>query len=980
MIFPLIQDFADALDAMPPGHWRRRVLALLDEAIRRDVHFIARRPTTLFQCLWNTCWWHDGPDAAGHYDVSAGAGAGPPPWALPADERVSTVLERWLADRDRRTPGRPWLRSRRPPPVHLETAQRMVFRGHASAVTSVAVSPDGRRLASGSGDGTVRVWDAADGRERLKIHVGRGVSLSNSGVASLCFAPDGRRLAGVAGAAVCVWDADAGAEVFRLPEAAGVMAAVCFSPDGRRLATAAADQTVCAWDARGGGAVARLAGHAGAVNAVCYSPDGRRLASAAADDTVRVWDVATGAEALRLRAPSRGLHSLCFSPDGRRLAAGSANESVCVWDAATGAEALQFRWQSTPDDTDESGQSTILADSRVTAVCFSPDGRRLATAALYDPAVRVWDAASGAELFQLRGHAGGVTGLGFSPDGRRLASGSADRTVRLWDASGSNAKARPLRGGAGTVRRRRFSPDSRRVATVADDDGGVRVCDVATGAELARLETAIWAQCLSFSPDGRLLARGRGAAAGVWDAATGAPLCDLRGHTGEVAGVHFSPDGRRVASASRDRTVRVWDARTGACLLELAGHRAEVGAVRFSPDGARVAGAAADGAVRVWAAATGAELLAVQGDAGEATDVAFSPNGRRVAHETGGGWVRVWDAATGECLAADYLVADAWGPADDGRYDGHYDRHSEGDVIDLSAYLAGPAAAPWRAVKHRSETVIQADGTGQAVAWFPSSPSGGFWSGAGPPYTAAPDGRTWAWAADGAFHVATLEGGRPLAGYEFYTDVEPRDRAGKNYHDFIRLDDDRILIALGSVVGVRGRLLARLSQCVRDAARGEADVGARLAAVGRAFWSPVTDGFAVLLLCELDTARHQLTVANAGHGPPWLSPPCGPAVEIGRDAAGLPLNMTDDATYETTTVPVPPGSVVLAATEALLDTVGEAGERFEGGWLSDARRFYSHSVRGFGEHVKFRVNRLRPQRTGWVEMTVICFRRADEAP
>src|SRR5207253_10791241 len=110
MIFDLVQDFGAVLNTMPSEQPRRHILALLDEAIRRDVHFIDRHPTTLFQCLWNTCWWYDCPEAAGHYDLSKRANTGPLPWTLPAEDRLSTFMERWRERRERTIPGFTWLR------------------------------------------------------------------------------------------------------------------------------------------------------------------------------------------------------------------------------------------------------------------------------------------------------------------------------------------------------------------------------------------------------------------------------------------------------------------------------------------------------------------------------------------------------------------------------------------------------------------------------------------------------------------------------------------------------------------------------------------------------------------------------------------------------------------------------------------------------------------------------------------------------
>ena len=371
---------------------------------------------------------------------------------------------------------------------------RLTLSGHSSDVLTVAWSPDGKRLATGSLDDTAKVWDAESGKELLTLRSHTGA------VISVAWSPDGKRLATAsADKTAKLWDAKTGKEVLALSGHINGVWSVAWSPDGKRLATASADKTAKLWDAETGKEVLTLRGHISSVWSVAWSPDGRRLATGSDDTAAKVWEAETGKELLTLRGHSNPVASVTWSPDGKRLATGSWDQTAKVWDAGSGKELLTLRGHN----------------NQVTSVAWSQDRKRLATGS-WDQTAKVWDAETGKELMTLRDHINLVETVVWSPDGERVATGSWDQTAKVWDV-GRGWVLLSLSGHTGAVLSVAWSPDGKRLATGSQDN-----------------------------------------TAKVWESESGKELLTLSGHSDLVNSAAWSPGGKRLATASGDGTVQIY--------------------------------------------------------------------------------------------------------------------------------------------------------------------------------------------------------------------------------------------------------------------------------------------------------------------------------------------------------------------------------------------------------------------------------------
>jgi WD40 repeat protein len=567
------------------------------------------------------------------------------------------------------------------------------LRKPGGGVMTVAISPNGRLIATGTAHDTVRIWDATGGAVLREL----AAPFKCGGIAwSVAFSPDGSRLVSACGPLLRIWDVAGGREVRRLQGHTGDIRSVAFSPDGTMVGSAGEDGTIRLWDAAGGRELHRLEGPKKTEMALAFSPDGRTVA-AGGFAGIRIWEPDEAKVSKPAESPTVSNELLVYAHDGTRIATATGDNRIWVWDMGSGRLLNRLAGHT----------------NHISAMSFSPNGEQLASVG-WDGTLRLWDIANGREThrFEIAGEKFGS--VAFSPDGHTVAFGIADRLtpaeafhinelnaelmlsnmyskapthppgtdpplrspekikrdiqsllarrnglrfdIRLIDAETGNPTA-TLEGHEFTIFDLAFAADGRSLLSVSGDRTA-RLWDLGTYAERRSFRFDSYPWHSAVSPDGASLLIDvlQNRTVSLWDVTSGNHIASIdtrdqsqksRPASGapyqnfdSIASLAISPDDKRLLLGNHDGTIRVWDLASNQEVLRAKANSSWVNSVAFSHDGARIAATGTDGSIRIFNA-TNLELIGTLYGFADGEWISILPDGRYAASPLGGSELRV---------------------------------------------------------------------------------------------------------------------------------------------------------------------------------------------------------------------------------------------------------------------------------------------------------------------------------------------------
>lgn len=496
----------------------------------------------------------------------------------------------------------------------------------------VAYSPNGKIIASNSGDSFIRLRSSKSGE------IVRTINTQFGAIQKLIYGENNIIIVvGSEDNSIRLMDTQSGKVIKTLSGHIKKVTSIAYSSTNKVIAFGAEDNSIRLWDTQTGKILFILKGHQGKVNSLSFSPKEKLITSGSEDKTLRLWNFQSGELIRTLKGHSEAINTVSFSPDGKFISSGSSDMSIKLWSVE-------------PNKTDQPFKTLNGHSDEIMKITYSPDGKLIASGSK-DETIRFWNTKSGKNEKILNGQFVEVSTLSYSPDGMTIALGSQDGTIRFWSTV-INENISSFNSNSGSIYSLTYNPTGR--IGVAGSDYAIQIwldSNKDLRKNMVRRKDLVGAYSLAYDPEGKFFASGHhNGSIFLWNASLGLIIKSIEGHSERVFTIAISPDGKTIASGSADNTVRLWDAYSGKLIETLKGHKGRVFALAYSPNGEVIASGSDDKTIRLWNTKSGEVINTLKGHSGWVRTLAYSPDGNTIASGSSDNTIRLWHSKTGESI------------------------------------------------------------------------------------------------------------------------------------------------------------------------------------------------------------------------------------------------------------------------------------------------------------------------------------------
>ena len=506
-----------------------------------------------------------------------------------------------------------------------KTYKQNFYIDKPSFVRSVAISPDGKYIVSGSDDYSVKIWEMKSGK-LLKILNGH-----TNWINSVLISNDGKYIfSGSGDGSVNIWEMESG-KLLKTLKGENPIGSVGISKDAKYIVTGLENGTLNIWERESGDLVKTLVGDKKAVTSIALSNDDKYIVSGSRDRSIKVWERDSGKLVKTLKGHRYDINSVAISNDSKYIVSGSDDRRIKIWEIESGKVIKTLK---------------VYAD--VNSIVISNDDKYIISGSR-DGNIDIWEMESGKLLKTLEGHTALIKSVAISKDGKYIVSSSYDDSMKIWDRE-SGKVLKTLEGHINFIRSIAISNDSKYIVSGLSEKR-IDIWDIESGKPLKILEGhKKWVNSVAISSDAKYIVSGsEDGSIKIWERESGELVKILAGHTQSVTSIALSKDDKYIVSSSGDRSVKIWERESGKLLKSL-WHWGMVYSVAISSDDKYVVSGSWNKKIRIWDRESGKRLKTLKGHTSVVSSLAISNDTKYIISSSWDGNVTIWDRESGTAL------------------------------------------------------------------------------------------------------------------------------------------------------------------------------------------------------------------------------------------------------------------------------------------------------------------------------------------